>query len=215
MATERPSRAFPSPLPTRVLRPARAQWCREDHHHLHAVRSVIPDQGEVTVDGFAGGTLEAKASWGMPPGPGPLPRPLGRREPDVFRTALWAGRQGAAGAHRRNPGARRAGGTGQGPHRDLFGRHEAAGQHGGRAVHRPKLLVLDEPTVGVDPQSRDSILETVAGSASRSSTRPITWKRRPGCATASASSMTAASLPRDGGVVDRYAWGKGQGAPVL
>jgi ABC-2 type transport system ATP-binding protein len=28
-------------------------------------------------------------------------------------------------------------------------------------VHRPRLLVLDEPTVGVDPQSRNAILESV------------------------------------------------------
>ena len=34
-------------------------------------------------------------------------------------------------------------------------------------VHRPDLLLLDEPTVGVDPQSREQILETVRRAAQR------------------------------------------------
>jgi ABC-2 type transport system ATP-binding protein len=28
-------------------------------------------------------------------------------------------------------------------------------------LHRPQLLIMDEPTVGIDPQSRNNILETV------------------------------------------------------
>jgi ABC-2 type transport system ATP-binding protein len=28
-------------------------------------------------------------------------------------------------------------------------------------AHKPKLLIMDEPTVGIDPQSRNNILETV------------------------------------------------------
>lgn len=28
-------------------------------------------------------------------------------------------------------------------------------------VHKPKLIILDEPTVGIDPQSRNNILETI------------------------------------------------------
>lgn len=28
-------------------------------------------------------------------------------------------------------------------------------------IHKPKILIMDEPTVGIDPQSRNHILETV------------------------------------------------------
>ncbi|MGZ4135469.1 MAG: ABC transporter ATP-binding protein, partial [Tumebacillaceae bacterium] len=32
---------------------------------------------------------------------------------------------------------------------------------GAALMHRPELLIMDEPTVGIDPQSRNHILETV------------------------------------------------------
>lgn len=28
-------------------------------------------------------------------------------------------------------------------------------------VHHPKLIIMDEPTVGIDPQSRNNILQSV------------------------------------------------------
>ncbi len=37
-------------------------------------------------------------------------------------------------------------------------------------LHEPKLLIMDEPTVGIDPQSRNHILETVKGLNARGMT---------------------------------------------
>ena len=47
-------------------------------------------------------------------------------------------------------------------------------------MHRPKLIIMDEPTVGIDPQSRNHILESVkelTGLVQPLFTPIITWKR--------------------------------------
>ena len=65
---------------------------------------------------------------------------------------------------------------------------------GAGLLHRPRLLVLDEPTVGVDPQSRNAILENVEALEGEALAVLYTthYRRRPsGSATASASSTRA------------------------
>jgi ABC-2 type transport system ATP-binding protein len=122
------------------------------------------DEGTVTVNGHPGGSLEAKASVGYVPQDLALYPDLSARENLDFFGRLY-GLSGdrlearVASALALVGLAERGGdkvGTFSG------GMKRRANMAAG-LLHEPQLLVLDEPTVGVDPQSRNSILETVAG----------------------------------------------------
>ena len=123
---------------------------------------TIPDQGEVTVDGFAGGTLEAKAAVGYVPQDLALYPDLSAVENLTFFGQLYGlgGKelQGRIGETLELVGLADRG-------KDRIGTYSGGMKRRANMaaglLHRPKLLVLDEPTVGVDPQSRNAILETV------------------------------------------------------
>jgi ABC-2 type transport system ATP-binding protein len=123
-----------------------------------------PDGGEVHVDGKPGGSLEAKAAIGYVPQDLALYPDLSARENLRFFGQLYA--MGGERLEQRitetlalvglaDRGKERIGTYSGGMKRRA---NMAAG-----LLHQPRLLILDEPTVGVDPQSRHAILETVAG----------------------------------------------------
>jgi ABC-2 type transport system ATP-binding protein len=123
---------------------------------------AIPDAGEVTVDGFQGGTLEAKAAVGYVPQDLALYPDLSAVENLTFFGQLYGlgGKelQGRIGETLDLVGLADRG-------KDRIGTYSGGMKRRANMaaglLHHPKLLVLDEPTVGVDPQSRNSILETV------------------------------------------------------
>jgi ABC-2 type transport system ATP-binding protein len=125
---------------------------------------LVPDGGEVVVAGhrMAPEAVVAKAAVGLVPQDVALYEDLTARENLRFFGKLQG--LGKADLHARIDEVL-----------DLVGLSERAddrvGDYSGgmkrRAniaaglLHRPQLLVLDEPTVGVDPQSRNAILESV------------------------------------------------------
>jgi ABC-2 type transport system ATP-binding protein len=123
---------------------------------------LVADEGAVTVDGKPGGSLEAKAAVGYVPQDIALYLDLSARENLRFFGQLYG--LGGRRLERRidetlelvglaDRDADRIGSYSGGMKRRA---NIAAG-----LLHQPKLLILDEPTVGVDPQSRNAILETV------------------------------------------------------
>jgi ABC-2 type transport system ATP-binding protein len=123
---------------------------------------VPPDEGEVWIDGNAGGTLGAKEAVGYVPQDLALYPDLSAMENLSFFGQLY-GLAGAQLKARINETLELVGLADRGKdHISTYsgGMKRRANMAAG-LLHRPKLLVLDEPTVGVDPQSRNAILETV------------------------------------------------------
>jgi ABC-2 type transport system ATP-binding protein len=124
---------------------------------------LIPsDGGEITIDGHPGGTLEAKASVGYVPQDLALYPDLSAAENLTFFGELY-GLSGKELAGRIAETLELVGLADRAKDRigTYSGGMKRRANMAAGLLHRPKLLVLDEPTVGVDPQSRNAILETV------------------------------------------------------
>ncbi len=123
---------------------------------------IAPDEGEVTVDGCAGGTLEAKAAVGYVPQDLALYPDLSAVENLTFFGQLY-GLAGKELQGRISETLELVGLADRGQDRigTYSGGMKRRANMAAGLLHRPKLLVLDEPTVGVDPQSRNAILGTV------------------------------------------------------
>ncbi len=124
------------------------------------------DDGDITVDGqpMSSHAVRAKAAIGYVPQDLAIYPDLSARENLMFFARLYG--MSSADAKRRSAEVL-----------EVTGLTDRAGDQtkkysGGMKrrlnvgiglLHRPKLLILDEPTVGVDPQSRNAILESVEG----------------------------------------------------
>ncbi len=122
------------------------------------------DDGAVTVDGEPGGSLAAKAAIGYVPQDLALYPDLSARENLRFFGQLYA-LSGERLEQRISETLTLVGLADRGKERvgTYSGGMKRRANIAAGLLHRPRLLILDEPTVGVDPQSRNAILETVAG----------------------------------------------------
>jgi ABC-2 type transport system ATP-binding protein len=123
---------------------------------------VQPDEGDITIDGHPGGSLEAKAAVGYVPQDLALYPDLSAVENLTFFGELY-GLSGKELHERIAETLELVGLADRGKDRigTYSGGMKRRANMAAGLLHRPQLLVLDEPTVGVDPQSRNAILETV------------------------------------------------------
>jgi ABC-2 type transport system ATP-binding protein len=123
------------------------------------------DGGEVTVDGepMTTRSVRAKSAIGYVPQDLAIYPDLSGRENLMFFARLY----GMPTAEARRRSAEVLTLTGLADRAGDQAKHYSGGMKrrlniGLGLLHRPRLLILDEPTVGVDPQSRNAILDSVA-----------------------------------------------------
>ena len=111
----------------------------------------------------AGTVLGARAAGAGAAGDRDLPVADRAREPVGVRRGTAASSRKRA---ERLLAAVRVGGAGRPPRGSALGRRAAAAAHGDRRwSHRPRVVLLDEPTAGADTQTRGAILDAVRGFA--------------------------------------------------
>jgi ABC-2 type transport system ATP-binding protein len=122
------------------------------------------DGGEVTVDGepMTTRSVRAKSAIGYVPQDLAIYPDLSGRENLMFFARLY----GMSTAEARRRGAEELALTGLADRAGDQAKQYSGGMKrrlniGIGLLHRPRLLILDEPTAGVDPQSRNAILENV------------------------------------------------------
>ncbi|HUC05902.1 MAG TPA: ABC transporter ATP-binding protein [Acidimicrobiales bacterium] len=122
-----------------------------------------PDSGTITVGGAPGGSLDAKAAVGYVPQDLALYHDLTARQNLEFFGQLY-GLKGPRLAGRIGASLELVGLADRADDKvgTFSGGMKRRANMAAGLLHEPRLLVLDEPTVGVDPQSRNAILETVA-----------------------------------------------------
>ncbi len=129
---------------------------------------LAPDEGRIRYDGvdLAERPLEVKATLGVVPQESALYEELNARE----HLRLWGGLYGLAGGDLSAAVDRMldqlglAGRAGD-PVKQYSGGMKRRLNLGLGLVHTPRIVLLDEPTVGIDPQARIKILEVVRAAA--------------------------------------------------
>jgi len=123
-----------------------------------------PTAGSITVDGFdmAGDAVKAKASLGIVPQELAIYEDLSARD----NLAYWGAAYGLKGSGLKQRVDHMLNRIGLTDRADDLPKEYSGGMKrrlnfGCGLVHEPKILLLDEPTVGVDPQSRERLFDLV------------------------------------------------------